>query len=606
MAITLKDLNIALEKQIEREKVQATTETISMSELKELLGQKTQSEEKQEKTLESIDNNQAAVLESSSKQLKQAEEASDSSGDILDELKKLVSVNQEIKQSLLKGWTGKQSREVFEKVSDQPEFKSVSERLGDWKRKTLSVRGMAQSVLGIKSGGIIDTMLQRREHKKQAIEDYMTAKGVDRKKAEAEYEQFQKLQAQKRSVSEDYKRLKETYGEEAADKTPTGRKYRAVGKAMSTLGIFGLSRKEEETSTRRNTDETAIAEQKQESDVMESKAIEVEVQQTGLQSQQLEVQNKMLETLKNIYEKMDGLIEGGGGLGDLAAGAAGGSLLSKAGRFAKAGLKKAGGLVRSGLTLGRAGLAAIGTGTAATVAAGVGGALLAGYAGKKMREHVEEKEAANRAQEQEEISTTGIDVQSLKQLPDDGKAISPGDINKVDRARNLMEQRVEANQSFTEEEASLAKQKLGVVVPAELITKTTDEAKVTSEKVTNSDQIAPATSVQADGSSAVTPTVTPKRIEGGTEVSVKASGISQSLQVQPGVSTAEPVAANKVYGMSSENAEASSSVVKPDNINNTVVAPTNVTNNTVNSYKPDVRNQDSSFRRMLDARYVPV
>lgn len=568
MAITLKDLNIALEKQIEREKVQATTETISMSELRELLGKTSQSEEKQEKVLESIDNNQAATLESASKQLKQDEETADSNEDIIDELKKLVSVNQEMKESLLKGWTGKQSSEVFEKVSGQPEFKSVSERLGDWKRKTLSVRGMAQSVLGVKSGGIIDTMLQRREHKKQAVEDYMATKGVDRQTAESEYEKFQKLQSQKRSVSEDYRRLKETYGEEAADKTSIGRKYRAVGKAMSTLGIFGLGGKEE-TSTRKNVDETAAAEQKQESDVMQSKSIEIGAQQAEIDAQQLEVQNQMLETLKNIYQKIDGLVEGdSSSLGDV-----GGSLLSRAGKFAKTGLKKAGGLVRSGLSLGRAGLAAIGTGTAATVATGVGGALLAGYAGKKFREHVEEKEAINRAQEQEEIGSTPINIEELRQLPDEGKAIAPGTINKVDRARNLMEQRVEAGQSFTAEEASLAKQKLGIVVPAELIT---------------------------------TQDVAPTRIEGGKEVEVRGSGVSQTLQVQPGIAKDMPTGANAVYGMSSANAEASTAMTKANNVSTNVMAPTTVNNNTVSSHKPDVRNQDSSFKRMLDARYVPV
>lgn len=636
MAITLKDLNIALEKQIEREKVQAATESISMSELRELLGKTSQSEEKQEKTLESIDDNQAAVLESATKQLKQGEETADSNEDIIDELKKLININQEMKESLLKGWTGKQSSEVFEKVSGQPEFKSISERLGDWKKKTFSVRGMAQSVLGVKSGGIIDTMLQRREHKKQAVEDYMTAKGVDRQTAESEYEKFQKLQSQKRSVSEDYRRLKETYGEEAADKTPIGRKYRAVGKAMSTLGIFGLSKKEDETSTRKNVDETAVAEQKQESDAMQSKAIEIDIQQAGIDAQQLEVQNQMLETLKNIYQKMDGLIEGDGssGLGDIAAGAVGGSLLSKAGRFAKAGLKKAGGLVRSGLSLGRAGLAAVGTGTAATVAAGVGGALLAGYAGKKLREHVEEKEAVNRAQEQEEISSTPINVEELRQLPDEGKAIAPGTINKVDRARNLMEQRVEAGQSFTAEEASLAKQKLGVVVPSELIGKevtAVDKTTATPAKGTRAEydaayaenlkktggnqrvaqkltalQVGLAPGASPDTLPTTPPTVTPTRIEGGKEVEVRGGGVSQSLQVQPDVAKEIPAGANTVYGMSSANAEASTAMTKASNVNTNVTAPTTVNNNTVSSNKPDVRNQDSSFKRMLDARYVPV
>lgn len=68
-----------------------------------------------------------------------------------------------------------------------------------------------------------------------------------------------------------------------------------------------------------------------------------------------------------------------------------------------------------------------------------------------------------------------------------------------------------------------------------------------------------------------------------------------------------PVAdANIVYGASADNAEAATAAV--GGTTNNVVAPTTVnnTNNQVGGYKPDVRNQDSSFKRMLDARYAPV
>ena len=71
--------------------------------------------------------------------------------------------------------------------------------------------------------------------------------------------------------------------------------------------------------------------------------------------------------------------------------------------------------------------------------------------------------------------------------------------------------------------------------------------------------------------------------------------------------TSAPVAtANAVYGASAENAGAAA--MGGAGTTNNVVAPTTVNNTTnqVGGYKPDVRNQESSFKRMLDARYVPV
>lgn len=67
-----------------------------------------------------------------------------------------------------------------------------------------------------------------------------------------------------------------------------------------------------------------------------------------------------------------------------------------------------------------------------------------------------------------------------------------------------------------------------------------------------------------------------------------------------------PASANAVYGASAENASAA--VVAGGGTTNNVVAPTTVNNTTnqMGGYKPDVRNQDSSFKRMLDSRYVPV
>ena len=238
------------------------------------------------------------------------------------------------------------------------------------------------------------------------------------------------------------------------------------------------------------------------------------------------------------------------------------------------------------------------------------------------------------AQEQEEIGSTPINVEELRQLPDEGKAVAPATINKVDRARNLMEQRVEAGQSFTVEEASLAKQKLGVVVPSELIGKevtAVDKTTATPAKGTRAEydaayaenlkktggnqrvaqkltalQVGLAPGASPDTLPTTPPTVTPTRIEGGKEVEVRGGGVSQSLQVQPDVAKEIPAGANTVYGMSSANAEASTAMTKASNVNTNVTAPTTVNNNTVSSNKPDVRNQDSSFKRMLDARYVPV
>lgn len=71
------------------------------------------------------------------------------------------------------------------------------------------------------------------------------------------------------------------------------------------------------------------------------------------------------------------------------------------------------------------------------------------------------------------------------------------------------------------------------------------------------------------------------------------------------IGRATPQTANAVYGASAENAGAA---MGGAGTTNNVVAPTTVNNTTnqVGGYKPDVRNQDSSFKRMLDARYVPV
>lgn len=81
---------------------------------------------------------------------------------------------------------------------------------------------------------------------------------------------------------------------------------------------------------------------------------------------------------------------------------------------------------------------------------------------------------------------------------------------------------------------------------------------------------------------------------------------AEAVSTAPKVAAPTAAGANMVYGASAENATAASSTGVGNTNNNTVVAPTTVTNNTVSSYKPDVRNQDSSFKRMLDNRYVSV
>lgn len=84
------------------------------------------------------------------------------------------------------------------------------------------------------------------------------------------------------------------------------------------------------------------------------------------------------------------------------------------------------------------------------------------------------------------------------------------------------------------------------------------------------------------------------------------TGTGASASTLPSVGRAQPTTANAVYGASAENAEAAT--VANAGTTNNVVAPTTVTNTTnqMGGYKPDVRNQDSSFKRMLDNRYVPV
>lgn len=120
------------------------------------------------------------------------------------------------------------------------------------------------------------------------------------------------------------------------------------------------------------------------------------------------------------------------------------------------------------------------------------------------------------------------------------------------------------------------------------------------------DSEAVALSKQADSIAKVSP----------DEVKREAQAYSSQLNVSGMLVTPQPVvgaaaaptssAANMIYGASAENATAAAASQQTGSTNNTVVAPTTVNNNTVNSYKPDVRNQDSSFKRMLDARYVAV
>lgn len=84
------------------------------------------------------------------------------------------------------------------------------------------------------------------------------------------------------------------------------------------------------------------------------------------------------------------------------------------------------------------------------------------------------------------------------------------------------------------------------------------------------------------------------------------AGAVERIQSPKSTTTPAPQSANAVYGASAENAQ--SATVSNAGTTNNVVAPTTVnnTNNQVGGYKPDVRNQDSSFKRMLDSRYVPV
>lgn len=99
----------------------------------------------------------------------------------------------------------------------------------------------------------------------------------------------------------------------------------------------------------------------------------------------------------------------------------------------------------------------------------VGAGLAGGYLGKKFVEHREKKEAANLAADEKTISENKIDVNVLKELPDEGSAWKPGDLKTVAKETNLAELRIKKGQKFTDEEAKLVKQKLGVDVPANLV-----------------------------------------------------------------------------------------------------------------------------------------
>lgn len=85
----------------------------------------------------------------------------------------------------------------------------------------------------------------------------------------------------------------------------------------------------------------------------------------------------------------------------------------------------------------------------------------------------------------------------------------------------------------------------------------------------------------------------------------------KSTPAQPSESVARAVAApvptaNMVYNQSAQNATAAQAPAAASN--NTIVAPTTV-NNTKNEqvvHRSDLRNQDSTFRRLLDGRFMPA
>lgn len=190
-------------------------------------------------------------------------------------------------------------------------------------------------------------------------------------------------------------------------------------------------------------------------------------QQTGL-LQKIEENTRPMKGKEetNNEKTKKGEDEGGGILDTIKDMALGKMGLKGAGKMLGGAKSLAGGALRSGASaVGRFAMSAAG----GTVATAVGAGLVGGYLGHKFKKHVEKKEAENLAADEKEISSNKLDTEVLKKLPDAGEAWKPGDLNTVARQTNLAELRIKNKQRFSEEEASLIKQKLDVMVPAELI-----------------------------------------------------------------------------------------------------------------------------------------
>lgn len=300
-----------------------------------------------------------------------------------------------------------------------------------------------------KSSGVMGEILKKRRAKKEWIQDELRINpGTTRAEAAAKFEAINKARGQEEKRTAEVERLRTSgRSEEEIGKlgllTPIGDPTKMAAPLAAVEAAKGnlLGGEEAQMEGQRSVDEQTESLkniEKNTADIPELvKAVKENKPQAPGQPAKEEGKGS------GFFESLGGGIKGVG--------------------------KKLLGAGRGLLNVGRAGLALVGGGSAAMGAAVVGGGLLAGYAGKKFRERVEAKEAENQKSYEAEIAEKGVDVGAMKGLPDDGNAWKPSDVREASRLRNLAEIKVQQKGSFTEQEAALTKQKLGVEVPKELI-----------------------------------------------------------------------------------------------------------------------------------------
>lgn len=590
MAITLKDILAGQEKYAEQEKISSSTERMSLSEFRKMLGASQQEAQDQTEILGNIEETSTATAKVQEKVEDGTEKMQETLEGIGDTMKKQLGVM----SKFVKVETPKEAKEVAELAKGVPTFTTFGERMKErftGFKKAFTPDNLKRTILGATNiGGINDKRLARMDYVEQQ-------KLLGSEKSEKELQ----LDFERRNAAA--KEMKKTERDIEEFKAKTGVSDEQMQQIKGGRAEELLSQRAAQAQEFSKYDLRAMLDkrlQQGEGDVFAGKEREEETnliveKNADNLKEQLDTQNTMSETLEKIYTTLVGMKDSIGKVGAAEPSDSGPGvtdLLGRGGRGKTGRLGKIGSKLKSmAKTGGRFLMSPTGMAIGGVLAAGAVG----GYLGVKAKEYREEKEAANRESELKEISDKPLNVDELKKLPDAGDAWKPADVSARARLENLTNLRVEQGQRFTQEEADLVKQKLDIVIPKELIG---------TEAVTPKEAPAP------------TPTNTEEKYKQVFDEQMKKHGnrniATKIAQRETGLfgtgvspSAVEPVAANAVY---EKSAEVAPNIAATGNTNNTVVAPTNVTNNSTVMPTPraDVRNQDSTFRSMAERRFIPA